>query len=451
MKRFIFTILLLLTAFSLVFSQTREVKEIKITSAWGGLGPFGQSELTITKKSNGYYSKNSKVEKQLVDDFLKEIDEPELSKPSLTNLGLTQEWLNNNAEKGIKEYASGYFSFGAENQKLLYYKSFTNTQIIEEILPSIFRGGWTDDYPRIEINITEIDGTNSTVRSNAQPLFMLPWEVVRGNKVVKTYNANIAKALVALVPKKFTNRERLTGEGLRSELAKNVMDFIEDNWEILEVQNKAGNTFAELQKDYKIVSAEINSNHDFDFGDEWEKDKILEKNIHFLLRKDDFPTSFSIRLKLTTQKDKVENLESFQNKINKYHELIFSVPWLKNFIENGKRNIELRFIKNRSFSEKAMKKFADDMNKIGKKDLIAEVEAQKENTVLIGVGGGLEYYQSFWLVLPSKNIILWRYRYPILLNWKEEDFEKGECTDKIAAGLKCIGAVISPEGKIISK
>lgn len=170
-----------------------------------------------------------------------------------------------------------------------------------------------------------------------------------------------------------------------------------------------------------------------------------------MLKKTNSPVSFSIQLKLPIQNEKVENLDNFQNKINKYQDLIFSIPWLKNYIESGKRNVELRFIKNRSFSEKAMKKFAADMNKIGKSELISGVEKEQENIALIGVGGGLEYYQSFWLILPNKKVILWRYRYPMLLNWNEKDFQANECTDDIAAGLRCVGATISFDGNIVSK
>ncbi|MEP6902359.1 MAG: hypothetical protein ABJA66_11450 [Actinomycetota bacterium] len=280
---------------------------------------------------------------------------------------------------------------------------------------------------------------------------MLPWEIVRNGKTTKTYNANISRAIVALLPKKFANKKRVSGEDLRSVLATFVMRYIEKDWERVESENKAGDTLTELKKTYTIVSAEINPYHGVDFGLEWGKDKPSETNLILILRKNDFPKSFSIQLKLPIQNEKVENLSTFQNKIDSYQDLVFSVSWLKNYIESGKRNVELRFITNRSFSEKAMKKFAEDMNKIGKNELVSEVEKEKENIALIGVGGGLEYYQSYWLVLPNKKVILWRYRYPLLLNWSEKDFETNECTDNIAAGLKCIGAVISTDGNIVSK
>ena len=451
MKKILSIILILFLNCIFTFAQTREVKEIKITSAWGGLGTPQKSEILITHKPKGYYSKGNKIEKQLVDNLINAINEPEIKEFQAANLGITQDWLDANAEIGVKEYADYYFSVAAPNQKELYLSSFRNPQSVEKLLPSVLRGGWTDDYPGFGVEITELDESKTIVGSDEQPSFMLPWEIVRNGKTIQTYNANISRSLVALLPKKFTNRERLSGENLRRILAESVMREIKDEWQLLDAQNKAGNTLNALKQNYKILSAEINSNHDFDFGDEYKKDKILEKNIHLMLKKTDYPSSFSIQLKLPIQNEKVENLDNFQSKINKYQDLVFSISWLKNYIESGKINIELRFIRNRSFSEKAMKKFAADMNKIGKSELVLEVEKEQENIALIGVGGGLEYYQSFWLVLPNKKVILWRYRYPMLLNLNEKDFQANECTDNIAAGLKCIGAVISPDGTIISK
>ena len=451
MKKVLSVIILLCLNCIFAFAQAREVQEIKITSAWGGLGIPQNNELLIVHKPKGYYAKGNKIEKQLIDNLLNAVNETEIKQFQVANLGITQEWLNANAEIGVKEYANYYFSVAAPNQKELYLSTFKNLQLIEKILPSVLSGGWTDDYPRFVIEITESDGNKIVVGSDAQPSFMLPWEIVRNGKTIQTYNANISHTLVALLPKKFANKDRLSGEDLRRVLAESVMREIKDDWELLESENKAGNTLNVLKETYKIVSSEINPYHGVDFGLEWGKDKPTETNLNLILRKDNFPKSFAIQLKLPIQNEKVETLDNFQNKINQYQDLVFSISWLKNYIESGKINVELRFIKNRSFSEKAMKKFADDMNKIGKSELVSEVKKEQENIALIGVGGGLEYYQSFWLVMPSKKVILWRYRYPMLLDWNEKDFQANECTDDIAAGLKCVGAVISLNGNIISK
>lgn len=451
MKKTLTIILLLFVTSIFSHAQTREIQEIKITSTWGGLGTPQKSELSITHKLKGYYAKGDKIEKQLVDNLLNTIDEPEIKEFQAANLGITQKWLNANAELGVKEYADYYYSVAAPNQKELYLSSFKNLQLIEKLLPSVLSGGWTDDYPRFGIEITEADGSKTVIGSDEQPTFMLPWEIVKNGETTKTYNANVSRAIVALLPKKFANKNRLSGENFHTVLATSVMRYVKDDWERLESENKAGNTLTELKKTYTIVSAEINPYHGIDFGLEWGKDKPTETNLHLILSKDTFPKGFAINLKIPFRFEKVENLDVFQNNIDKYQDLVFSVSWLKNIIETNKQSVQLRFVKNRSFSEKAMQTFADDMKKIGKSEIIAEVEKEQENIALIEVGDGLEYYQSYWLILPDKKVILWRDGYSSLLNWKKEDFVLKECPSYSSGIVQCIGAVISSDGKIISK
>lgn len=230
MKNILSIILLLFLNCIFSFAQTREVQEIKITSAWGGLGTPQKSELLIIHKPKGYYAKGKKIEKQLIDNLLYALDEPEIKEFQAANLGITQEWLNANAEIGVKEYADYYFSVAAPNQKELYLSSFKNLQFVEKLLPSILRGGWTDDYPNFGVETTELDGSKIVVGSDEQPSFMLPWEIVQNGKTIHTYNANISRALVALLPKKFANKDRLSGENLRRVLASSVMREIEDDW-----------------------------------------------------------------------------------------------------------------------------------------------------------------------------------------------------------------------------
>lgn len=448
MIRGIWILVLLFVGSTLSIAQISNVEKIRITSTWGGLGIPQRSELVITCKPKRCFANGKKVEDHKVEALLQAVAAKEISRYNAANLGITQEWLDANAVEGINDYANGYISAAAPNQKELYLSTFRNLQLIESKLPIILHGGWTDDYPTFIAEIYETNGERTVVSSNAQPTFMLPWKIERKGKASETYNRDISRALVNLLPKKFANRDRLSGEGLRSVLARFVMRHIKSDWERIGAEYKAGDTMIILGEQYQIVSAVINSNHGLDFGDSWEANKNPGKNLHLILKKREFPRGFALNLKLPLVNGKVEHLAEFQANIHKYQELIFSIPWLREYIENGNKPVELRFTANRSFSEKAMKKFAEDMNKIGKGNLVSDVESQQENIALIGVGGGLEYYQSYWIVLPDRQVILWRYRDPNLLLWSERDFELKDCTDEISAGLKCVGALISPEGRV---
>lgn len=213
-------------------AQSRLVNQIRIVSSWMGLGRHRQDELVVRRQSGSYLANGKKISDELIANLLSAIDAPVVAKPDLANLGITQEWLDANAEKAIMQYARGYFPLATPDQKALYFSSFKDPKFIEKILPRLFNSYHTDDYPVAEIDITESDGRVIKVTSKAQPLFMIPWVISRDeSSELTTYNANIARALASLMPDKFTNRERLAGEFFGYELAQAVMYEIKDDWD----------------------------------------------------------------------------------------------------------------------------------------------------------------------------------------------------------------------------
>jgi hypothetical protein len=220
-------------------AQSRSVDQIRIISSWTGLGAGMQGGIVITRKAGAYLSDGVKVPDELIANLLSSIGAPAVAKTSLVNLGITQEWLDANAEKAIKQYAGEYLSSANKDQRALYFSSFKDPKFIEEkILPRLYDSFHTDDYPKVDIEITETDGRVIKVSSRAQPLFMLPWVISRDGIELKTYNADIARAVASLMPDKFANRERLSGESLGYELAEAVMFEIRDRWESLKAKRK---------------------------------------------------------------------------------------------------------------------------------------------------------------------------------------------------------------------
>jgi hypothetical protein len=232
------TLLCLLFSTATAMAQSRSVEQIRIVSRWTGLGPIEHGELIVTRKSGSYHVNGKKISDELIVNLLSAIDAPGVTEPNLANLRITQEWLDANAGKAIEEYAAAYFSLASPNQQALYFSSFKDQKFIENLLPRMFNSWHTDDYPKVDIEITETDGRVIKVSSKAQPLFMLPWVISRGEGELKTYNADIARAVANLMPKKFTNKERLSGVGLGYELAEAVMREIKGRWESLDIKKK---------------------------------------------------------------------------------------------------------------------------------------------------------------------------------------------------------------------
>jgi hypothetical protein len=80
-------------------AQSRSVNQIVITSGGGGEGDSG--EFVITRKPGAYLADGVKIPDELIANLLSAIDAPVVTKTNPANLGLTQEWLDANAEKAI--------------------------------------------------------------------------------------------------------------------------------------------------------------------------------------------------------------------------------------------------------------------------------------------------------------------------------------------------------------
>ena len=91
--------------------------------------------------------------------------------------------------------------------------------------------------------------------------------------------------------------------------------------------------------------------------------------------------------------------------IDDYHDLVLSVPWLKEFINTHPQlDYELKFAGDRSFSEKAMQSFTADMKLRGKESLVDEVAKIQKGVSLLVVE-----YRTWLMVLPDKRVVLWRF------------------------------------------
>lgn len=123
------------------FAQSSEVTQIRIVSSWVGLGPSAHDELTIKRRAGGYYANDTNVTAQLISKLLDAANAPPVAKPDVVNLGITQTWLNANAEPGIKKYADFYYSTAAPNLRTLYLSSFKDMAFMQQLLPVSCFGG----------------------------------------------------------------------------------------------------------------------------------------------------------------------------------------------------------------------------------------------------------------------------------------------------------------------
>lgn len=437
-------------------AASRVIVRIEIQSGWGGLGTPQRTELVIKNESGEYRRGSTRVDSAIVESLQNSIGQPGQSKPTLDNLGMTEEWLKNAADKLGRDaeqndggdsvlYKLGH---GSPDQKAIFYRSYTSPQFMAKILPEIFRCCHTDDYPQVKVTVVYADRSRTILSSDSQSEFMLPWRVEGAAGSLETYNKDISVALTAMLPGKATNRERISGNGLDLALAGVVMDALKDDWNLSNVQAHAGEALGRIGSAYKILTADINPYHDVTFGVyvDYAKEKG-EENLHLDLKRADFPRGFFVTAILLYKDGKVFGVDDFLQNASRYEDLALSVPWLAKLrAKYPKWGTTLLWVHDKSLSDKAFKNFAADMRAVGKDELVNEVQQVKSDVAVLNVS-----YGDWWLVLPDRRMILWRYESVMgLLGWKKSDFHEHECPDYQGVTGGCVGALLSPEGELIN-
>ena len=73
-----------------------------------------------------------------------------LSAKHFANLGLTPQWLKDNATSAAVKSAANFVD-AAQNQKDLFIKSFNDPEVLHKVVPGMFHFARTDDYPSAKL------------------------------------------------------------------------------------------------------------------------------------------------------------------------------------------------------------------------------------------------------------------------------------------------------------
>ena len=422
--------------------QTR-AQSIRIVTGWGGLG-MPQRSSAVIRYDNGVYRQNGvAVDPVLVEALLRALRAPAIVRPNMSNLGVTAAWLRAHLA-AVEGHMPGRMEDALPSQLRLFEDSFVDPQRIAGPVADEFRYTRFDDYPYASVEVLMADGTRIVAKTHSYYAFMIPWTV--GQKT-KTYNADLSRAVSALLPANTTDKERLAGAGFADGLADALSQRIQNQWNLLGVEGRAGKALAILRQHYKVLRADINPYHDVYFGRKWKANGPHETNLHVLLHKPDFPPNVNEDLVLEFAGGKVQGLEAFLKDGPRYERLALSVPWLNAWLrQNPDQTMTLTYVHDASLGEHATESFAADMEARGRADLIPPVSAQRKHIVLLHIGF------VYWLLFPDHHMMLWRFEGPRgFLKWKESDFPAGNCDSYYAVNNGgCSGREVSPQGQLLA-
>ena len=428
--RVVFAVFICLFFFSIEAScQQPSVREITIESA--------TLKLLIQFRDGKSYLGNVVVDSNRITALLAALGAPLLPAPEAGNLGITDKWLRQNADTFRKTRLP--------NQEALFQQNFSDMKLIQQLLPFCFRFTKFDDYPEMQVKILFTNGQHLTAASNSYYPFMLPWKVKLKGREGATYNADISRAVAALMPIGSLNRERLSDEELKTELAHEVMTHIRPQWDLSDIEKRAPESFAILRNNFEVERASINSHRSLDYGYVGNETGPHEENLLATLRKPSLSPHTAEDVVLLFHDGQIEGVKDLRERIAPYEALSLSVPWVNRYLaDHPEQDFYIRFVHDRSFSAKAMQNFAADMRIIGRESLAKEVSLVQEKAALVFLD-----YGSDWIILPDKRMILWRHYLPAsFLKWKQSDFTIQRCADYNANDGGCVGAVVLPDGTL---
>jgi hypothetical protein len=187
---------------------------IEVESSWSGLAPevIGaerprQRSITILCHENDCRGADGAIPRSRVAHFLGELIAKPNSGPELSDLGLSNPQLdaivrlatdlNRSSERPAERYEA-VRRFLLDRVKL------------EQLVRKHYDPGTTrtDDSPRISGKASWA-GEDVEFTSTSYRFFMIPWKVSREHSSSTTYNAELSRALAALLPSDFINLNRL--------------------------------------------------------------------------------------------------------------------------------------------------------------------------------------------------------------------------------------------------
>jgi hypothetical protein len=410
----------------------------------------------IRKEGDTYRLEDKAVDASLIAALAKALIAPVNPQPNLDDLGVTPEWLKAHASSVAQRIAaSTRMGKGPVHEEALQ-ATITDLRVVAKAVPSLFlrEHSFCMDClmyrELVKIVVTFEDGSRLDARSSSDCPYMLPWHLTGNPSGVIAYNADISRAVAALMPEDATNRRFLTGEYLDMALGGAVLAQAE----VLFVEGQTGGTFSAIRSRYTIESASIDNCGDTVLRKP-EETEPEEPSLLLHLQVPDLPHYFfSDEVVLQYLNGNVVGTDRFLQNAPLLEKLVLSVPWLNQYVREHRPVVQprLSFFRGASLSGGAMKTFAADMHAIGRDKVIPKVEPVKDRIALLIVGFGME--ESDWLVLPDQHMILWRffqtpvYGKPDLLKWSASDFNRKPCAKLQNNFVGCVGIEVSPDGKL---
>ncbi len=173
------------------------------------------AELHISRQGENFSDGQHRVDTARVAALMRALERPF---PDLdpTELAPPPDELRRAGERCADSYSMKAAAKKILKQKLL--EALADPAHVAHAVRVLYASHHTDDYPKCDVEIVLHGGAHLSAHSDAQQDYMIPW-LVAGRK---SFAPDIGRALAALLPARFLQRERLSGEQLAGHLASDI-------------------------------------------------------------------------------------------------------------------------------------------------------------------------------------------------------------------------------------
>jgi len=328
---------------------------------------------------------------------------PDTTKPTPADLGMTSEWLKQNAEAAFRETRDpSLFPNPSPRLHDAFVDAFEDPSMVQNWLAT--RNGNTrqaanDDFARMTVVISWPDGRTLRATSSAPAVAQIPWLV--SPSTGETYRADIGKAVYELLKLGTANLHGFSNRSLVSTYAHWIW-WQQDSrrkFGTIAAEDTLGQQLAPLRALYSINSMAVGPSL---FDDAYDRNSLDVR-----MRDSSLPANGWIAMTAwMTDGGRVGDLNEAIAASQRYEKFAYNIPWIQQFLkDHADWNAYLRVVQNRSVSQLFENGFLLNVGKCAGPSLAAKVRQVILQAALFQMEGPANDY-AMVVALPDGTLLV---------------------------------------------
>ncbi len=357
-------------------------ERIQIAVTQGGWG-FEQATLDVRREARGYTDGKRVLDASLVDAVVAAATAPAIP------LDVGRIRVDANALRREGEIVAKQLPPQTARR---FIERLGDPANLPHLVHAMVASRWSDDEPSVNVTITLHGGKNIEVSTQSQSPLMLPWHVVHGDRGEHSYDPALSRAVAALLPAGFLNRERLAGDHLAAELAHVASMQWRSDLESRGAEEIYGPQLAPLERRFHILRQLVGFISSFDSDGE----KVWNGR---LMPIGGGQLEFDLTL---TAGSTIASVEPFLHDVDDLTRRVRALSWVSAYLKThplAKAVVQYR--DDRSLGAGAQKRILRDLRR--QPALAARVEPLLDRSIGLYVENQNRF--AIWIVLPDGSAL----------------------------------------------